>query len=231
MLTALPHAALTHLLPCSTSARVAGAAQLKALRHTVLGGQDARYATLFKGAEGARWLITRPGFTREVLASSAAVVQDETGIRPSAFLESGVAMLGVKEPAAEPAASRNGRAWVVRTFGNQSAATYAYRCTGVSVDGVMIRPEEGLRSGVSREESEAMLAELEATFQGGSRDLPFGFGYGFAPSFCSTKTDLIKLFRKEPLPTGLMLSAWRAEFYWSAGTQWRAEFDRRGGSS
>lgn len=223
MLTALPHAALTHLLPCSTSARVAGAAQLKALRHTVLGGQA--HATLFKGAEGARWLITRPGFTREVLASSAAVVQDETGIRPSAFLESGVAMLGVKEPAAEPAASRNGRAWVVRTFGNQSAATYAYRCTGVSVDGVMIRPEEGLRSGVSTEESKAMLAELEATFQGGSRDLPFGFGYGFAP------TGRCTLLGKDPLPTGLMLSAWRAEFYWSAGTQWRAEFDRRGGST
>ena len=65
----------------------------------MLGGQA--HATLFKGAEDARWILTRPGFTQEVLASSAAVVQDELGIRPSAFRESGVAMLGVKDPTAE----------------------------------------------------------------------------------------------------------------------------------
>jgi hypothetical protein len=177
----------------------------------VLGGQAHAHATIFKAAEGARWLITRPGFTQEVLASSAAVVQDETGIRPSAFLGSGVAMLEVKDPAAEPAANRNGRAWVVRTFGNQSAATYAYRCMQVGVNGLLIKPKEGLRFGVSEEESRTMQAEVEATFQGGSRDLPFGFGYGNAPGFCR---DRMRLGR-DPLPTGLMLSAWRVELGWN----------------
>ena len=139
-----------------------------------------------------------------------AVVQDELGIRPSAFRESGVAMLGVTDPAAEPAANRNGRAWVVRTFGNVSAASLAYRCVGVSGDGLLIRPETGARFGVSKEESMVMLAELEATFQGGSDDLPFGFGYGNVPRMgafmCRSR-----FFGRGTLPTGLMLTAWREE--------------------
>ena len=194
-----------HSLPCFTY--VAGAAQLNALRHTVLGGQV--HATLFKGAEDARWILTRPGFTQEVLASSAAVVQDELGIRPSAFRESGVAMLGVKDPAAEPAAKRNGGAWVVRTFGNVSAASLAYRCVGVSGDGLLIRPETGARFGVSKEESKLMLAELEATFQGGSDDLPFRFGYGNVPRMVAWMCR--RFFGRDTLPTGLMLTAWREE--------------------
>ena len=198
-----PHAALTRC-PASHNA---GPAQLNALRHTVLGGQA--HATLFKGAEDARWILTRPGFTQEVLASSAAVVQDELGIRPSAFRESGVAMLGVKDPAAEPAANRNGRAWVVRTFGNVSAASLAYRCVGVSADGLLIRPETGARFGVSKEESKVMLAELEATFQGGSDDLPFGFGYGNVPRMVAFMCR--RFFGNDTLPTGLMLTAWREE--------------------
>ena len=174
----------------------------------MLGGQA--HATLFKGAEDARWILTRPGFTQEVLASSAAVVQDELGIRPSAFRESGVAMLGVKDPAAEPAANRNGRAWVVRTFGNVSAASLAYRCVGISADGLLIRPETGARFGVSKEESKAMLAELEATFQGGSDDLPFGFGYGNVPRMVAFMCR--RFFGNDTLPTGLMLTAWREDF-------------------
>ena len=170
----------------------------------MLGGQV--HATLFKGAEDARWILTRPGFTQEVLASSAAVVQDELGIRPSAFRESGVAMLGVKDPTA---ANRNGRAWVVRTFGNVSAASLAYRCVGVSADGLLIRPETGARFGVSKEESKAMLAELEATFQGGSDDLPFGFGYGNVPRMVAFLCR--RFFGRDTLPTGLMLTAWREE--------------------
>ena len=179
----------------------------------MLGGQA--HATLFKGAEDARWILTRAGFTQEVLASSAAVVQDELGIRPSAFRESGVAMLGVKDPAAEPAANRNGRAWVVRTFGNVSAASLAYHCGGISADGLLIRPEAGVRFGVSKEESKVMQAELEATFQGGSGDLPFGFGYGNVPRMIGFMCR--RFFDRDPLPTGLMLTAWREELSSTSG--------------
>ena len=135
-------------LSATLSARTfaAGAAQLSALRHTALGGQA--HATLIKGAEGAMWLITRPGFTQELLASSAAVVQDETGMRPSAFrAASGVAASG--SVAIGPSADRvavngarqaiDGRPWVVRTFGNQSAAAFAYKCFAISSDGKMVK--------------------------------------------------------------------------------------------
>ena len=190
-------------------ARRTGAAQLKALRHSALGGQA--HATLIKGAEGAKWLITRPGFTRELLASSAAVVQDETGMRPSAFrAESKPGGLNADHASTWQATA--GRAWVVRTFGNQSAAAFAYICFGISSDGTMVK--DWWRFDVSTEEAMAMQAELEATFQGGSRDLPFGFGYGNAPGFCR---DRMRLGR-DPLPTGLMLSAWRVELGWNPTT-------------
>ena len=122
-----------------------GAAQLSALRHTAFGGQA--HATLIKGAEGARWLITRPGFTQELLASSAAVVQDETGMRPSAFraapgfAASGSVAIGPVDGAkGKPLTGvRDGRAWVMRTFGNQSAAAFAYKCFAISSDGKMVK--------------------------------------------------------------------------------------------
>ena len=140
-----------------------GAAQLSALRHTALGGQA--HATLIKGAECAMWLITRPGFTQELLASSAAVVQDETGMRPSAFrAASGVAASGSVAigPNAESAAvngagqATNGRAWVVRTFGNQSAAAFAYMCFAISSDGKMVK--DWWKFNVSTDEAMVMQA-------------------------------------------------------------------------
>ena len=154
-------------------------------------------------------------------------MQDEHGVRPTAFREAGeageagVAMLGLRGRAVAPAAA-GGRAWVVHTFGNLSASTLAYRCLSMlGSAGKILQPKAGSPFGVSQEEESAMQGELEAAFQGGSRELPFSFGYGNAPWFCR------HLFsRGDPLPTGLMLSAWRAEFYWAAGTQWRAEFDR-----
>ena len=97
----------------------------------------------------------------------------------------------------------------MRTFGNASAASLAYHCVGISADG-LIRPGTGARFGVSKEESQVMLAELEATFQGGSDDLPFGFGYGNVPRMgafmCRSR-----FFGRGTLPTGLMLTAWREE--------------------
>lgn len=188
-------------------ARRTGAAQLKALRHSALGGQA--HATLIKGAEGAKWLITRPGFTRELLASSAAVVQDETGMRPSAFRAESKSG-GLNADHASTWQATAGRAWVVRTFGNQSAAAFAYICFGISSDGTMVK--DWWRFNVSTEEAMAMQAELEATFQGGSRDLPFSFGYGGLSGSGSGNSCRGRYFTEDRgLPTGLMLSAWRAE--------------------
>ena len=98
----------------------------------------------------------------------------------------------------------------MRSFGNASAASLAYRCVGVSGDGLLIRPETGARFGVSKEESKLMLAELEATYQGGSDDLPFGFGYGNVPRMVAWMCR--RFFGRDPLPTGLMLTAWREDF-------------------
>lgn len=152
---------LSATLPARTFA--AGAAQLSALRHTALGGRA--HATLIKGAEGAMWLITRPGFTQKLLASSEAVVQDETGMRPSAFRAApAVAASGsvAIEPNAYSAAvngagqGTDGRAWVVRTFGNQSAAAFAYMCFAINSDGKMVR--DWWKFNVSTDEAMAMQA-------------------------------------------------------------------------
>ena len=34
---------------------------------------------------------------------------------------------------------RDGRAWVVRTFGNQSAAAFAYMCFAINSEGKMVK--------------------------------------------------------------------------------------------
>ena len=158
------------------------ATQLAMLRHTVL-GEHGHVATFFKAAEGLKWAITRPTFMRWVLDVSAAVVQDETGLRPSGF-DGG---------------------WVVRTFGNHSELARSYRCLGMDANNL----NDGLRFGVGREEALALRMELHDTFQGGTRDLPFPFGY--APVRCLGGPS-----GAGPPATGLMLTAWRSSLL-SAG--------------
>ena len=73
---------------------------------------------------------------------------------------------------------------------------------------------ERRRSARKLRDAERRLAELEATFQGGSRDLPFSFGYGGLSGSGPGEHCRWRFFAKDgvPLPTGLMLTAWRARF-------------------
>lgn len=50
----------------------------------------------------------------------------------------------------------DGRAWVVRTFGNQSAAAFAYMCFAINSDGKMVR--DWWKFNVSTDEAMAMQA-------------------------------------------------------------------------
>lgn len=88
-------------------------------------------------------------------------------MRPSAFrVAPGVAPSGfvAKGPNADSGAvneagrTTDGRAWVVRTFGNQSAAALAYMCFAISSDGKMVK--DWWKFNVSTDEAMVMQARV-----------------------------------------------------------------------
>ena len=135
-------------------------------------GRGILYASMVKAAEGAWQVVTHPSFSRWLLASSAALVHDETGPMPSVY--DGRAPRG---PRAARGEGGGGGRWVVRRYGNFSALErLAYPALAIT--------ERWGRAGGSTgplptasPDTLAMREELHTRFDGSS-PLPLLFGYG-----------------------------------------------------
>lgn len=99
---------MAHPLP-TIGQGAAATAQLRRLRAAL---RAPRYATVIKGAEDALWGPTRHAVTAFLLNVSAAIVQDQTGLRPSDF-----------------AADASPPPWRTRAYGNLSATASPPRAT------------------------------------------------------------------------------------------------------